>query len=91
MKLVGATDSFVRRPFLVEGLVQGLVAGAIAAILLWVLYASLARAVEGLDAAGWPGGSPFPMLAGVILLGGVLGLLASWVAVRTFIKTVRLS
>ncbi len=91
MKLVGATDSFVRRPFLVEGLVQGLVAGAIAAVLLWILYASLARAVQGLDAAGWPGGSPLPMMLGVVLMGGALGLLASWVAVRTFIKSVRLS
>jgi cell division transport system permease protein len=91
MKLVGATDGFVRRPFLVEGAVQGLLAGAIAALLLAVLYASLGRTVEGLDRAGWPGGSPVPMLLGVVVLGGVLGLLASWVAVRTFLKRVRLS
>jgi cell division transport system permease protein len=81
----------VRRPFLVEGLLQGLIAGVVAAFLLAALYAGLAGTIDGLDRAGWPGGSPLPMLVGVVLLGGMLGLLASWVAVRTFVKRVRLS
>ncbi len=91
MKLVGATDGFIRRPFLVEGVVQGLAAGVLASVLVWVLYAAAGRVVEGLASAGWPGGSPVVPLLGLVLLGAALGLLASWIAVRTFIRQVRLS
>ena len=38
MKSVGATDSFVRLPFIVEGIVLGFVAGAVAFLLIWGLY-----------------------------------------------------
>ncbi len=91
MKLVGATDGFVRRPFLVEGVVQGLAAGVVAALVLWALYAALGRAIEGLGRQPWPGGSPAPTLLGLVALGAGLGLFASWLAVRTFIRHVRLS
>uniref|UniRef100_UPI000C9F07E2 cell division protein FtsX n=1 Tax=Salinibacter altiplanensis TaxID=1803181 RepID=UPI000C9F07E2 len=35
MKLVGATDRFVRRPFLIEGIVQGFAGGTIAGGVVW--------------------------------------------------------
>lgn len=38
IKMIGATDSFIRAPFLVEGLVIGLVGAIIPIIILWVLY-----------------------------------------------------
>ena len=42
MKLVGATDYFVRAPFIVEGLVIGLVGAAIPVGILYVLYEHIA-------------------------------------------------
>jgi cell division transport system permease protein len=36
MRLVGATDAYIRRPFLVEGLAKGLAGGAIALLLTWL-------------------------------------------------------
>ena len=38
IKMIGATDGFIRAPFLVEGLVIGLVGAIIPIIVLWVLY-----------------------------------------------------
>lgn len=38
MKLIGATDYFVRAPFIVEGIVIGLIGAAIPLGILYVLY-----------------------------------------------------
>ena len=35
MRLVGATDGFVQRPFLLEGLMTGVMGGLLAALLTW--------------------------------------------------------
>jgi cell division transport system permease protein len=35
MRLVGATDGFVRRPFLIEGFVKGVLGGMLALVLTW--------------------------------------------------------
>lgn len=36
MRLVGATDGFIRRPFLVEGFVKGILGGVLALLLTWI-------------------------------------------------------
>jgi len=90
MKLVGATNSFIRRPFLVEGVVQGAVAGVLACLLLIPLYGLILEAVPQLRDLGWPGGTPLLMLTAIILTGVLLGWLGSWIAVRRFIRTVRI-
>jgi cell division transport system permease protein len=36
MRLVGATDAYIRRPFLLEGLAKGVVGGAVALLLTWL-------------------------------------------------------
>lgn len=89
MKLVGATDTFIRRPFLVEGMAQGVVAGLVACLLVWPLYGLFLRAVP--QAQGWPGGSPYLVMAIVFAAGVGLGWLGSWLAVRQFIKHIQLS
>lgn len=46
MKSVGATNTFVRIPFIVEGLILGAVAGVISSILLKFLYEGLLSAIQ---------------------------------------------
>lgn len=95
MKLVGATNAFIRRPFLIEGVVQGFLAGVVAGAVLWGLYGLLLRTLRDADvgatALGWPGGTPLLSVGGLVGLGVVLGLLASAVAVRRFIQQVQIS
>jgi cell division transport system permease protein len=43
MRLVGATDAFIRRPFLVEGAIKGLLGGLLALALTWVATLALER------------------------------------------------
>ncbi len=95
MKLVGATNGFIRRPFLVEGLIQGLVAGVAAGLALWGLYSVLLSWLGEADvsqaALAWPGGTPLVAIAAIVALGLVLGWLASWLSVRHFIRRMPVS
>lgn len=50
MKSVGATNWFVRWPFIVEGIIIGLVAGILASVLLFVLYNSVMQVISGIAA-----------------------------------------
>jgi len=38
MRLVGATDSFVRMPFLIDGFVKGILGGLLSLLLTWIAY-----------------------------------------------------
>ncbi|MDQ3242494.1 MAG: FtsX-like permease family protein, partial [Gemmatimonadota bacterium] len=41
MRLVGATDGFVRAPFLIDGFVKGILGGLLALLLTWLLYRAI--------------------------------------------------
>ena len=43
MRLVGATDGFIRRPFLVEGFIKGILGGALALLLTWIAASMISR------------------------------------------------
>jgi cell division transport system permease protein len=87
MKLVGASNWFVRGPFLIEGLACGLI-GSILAVLLLVVGKELALPqivprFDAGDAHAWP----FPLLAAIlILLGLSLGAAGSAVTLRRFLR-----
>lgn len=85
MKLVGATDRFIRRPFVIEGLVQGVVAGVVASLVVWILYRVAAGYVPALE-----GGGVVLVALGLIAGGALLGWLGSFFAVRRFVKNVAL-
>lgn len=47
MKYVGATNSFIRWPFLVEGVIIGILAGTISVALIGVAYTAIANQLSG--------------------------------------------
>jgi cell division transport system permease protein len=85
MKLVGATDTFVQLPFLIEGLVEGLAGGALAAASLVTACAAALPRVSGALALAHPLAArdvlPPPILAALVAAGAALGLAASALAV----------
>ncbi len=87
MKLVGATDAFIRRPFIIEGVLQGLLAGLIASALVWGLYSMLSNFLPQLAISTFMLAILF---ASITLAGIFLGWLGSAFAVRRFIKNVQL-
>jgi cell division transport system permease protein len=42
MRLVGATDAYIRRPFLVEGFAKGVLGGLLALLLTWIAQTLIA-------------------------------------------------
>lgn len=88
MKLVGATDTFIRRPFVVEGIAQGALAGLIAGGGVWAGYQLLGNYLPQLQAGGAIAG--FTIAGALVCIGIVLGWLGSYFAVRRFIKNVAL-
>jgi len=90
MKLVGASDFFVRAPFLLEGAAQGLAGAAIAGGVLVGLHSTVALEVERvLSNAFGPislGGTPWDVMLGLLILGMLLGVLGGLVGVGRFLR-----
>lgn len=90
MKLVGASKSYIRGPFIVEGVMAGVFATIIAVLLLFVSMTWLSSAtVEffgGLDFAYYYREN-FSELFIILLLSGILvGMLASFIAIRRHLE-----
>ena len=89
MKLVGATEWFVRGPFVIEGIMTGLIAAAIALALLVIAYPPAVSQFRS-DIAFIPlsyDPSFFSSLSRDLLLGGaLLGALGSYIGVRRFVR-----
>lgn len=82
MRLVGATDGFVQRPFLLEGLASGLLGGLLAAVLTWATYQLLGTTMFQVE---W---LPPEWIVLVVVVGTVFGLISSLIAVRRHLSQV---
>lgn len=90
MQLVGATNLYIRLPFICEGLLDGILGSIVAVVVLAVAKATV-----------WPlllGALPFAGLGNahlnapvfaleLLLVGGVLGTVASWISVGRYLQT----
>ena len=76
MRLVGATDGYIRRPFLLDGLLKGVAGGALALLLTWLAAQAVSRwIVEArffepeVAAAGVAGGALIGLLGSLLAVG----------------------
>ena len=91
MKMVGATNGFIRLPFVVEGLVLGLVGGLVAFLLQWGLYSLIVSKIMSTMAAGIITVLPFASVALPLLLvflgvGVLVGVFGGLTAIRNYLK-----
>lgn len=91
MKMVGATNGFIRWPFVYEGFMLGLLGAVIAFFLQWALYAAVARGVDSNDTLQLIQVMPFselwaPVAAVFALAGIVIGVGGSLSAIRKFLQ-----
>jgi cell division transport system permease protein len=90
MKMVGATNGFIRLPFVVEGFTLGMTGAAIAFGMEWFLYDTLITKVEEVDALQLFNFVPFdtllmPMVATFAAAGMFVGIMGSWTSIRKFL------
>ena len=90
MKMVGATNSFIRLPFIVEGFTLGMVAAVLAFGLERVLYDTLVERMAAVDALRLFSFVPFldlliPMVLTFGAAGLFVGIVGSWTSIRKFL------
>ena len=91
MKMVGASNFFIRCPFVIEGLLLGVIGGAVAFGLQWVIYDFVAVHVASGSLSRLVLVLPFDMLRYVVLgvflgIGLVVGTFGSNIAIRNYLK-----
>ncbi len=89
MKSVGATNSFVRIPFVIEGVIIGLISAVVSVGLLTVLYDRVLVAVESILPLN--GYVPFAdvvwyIVAAFVGAGVIVGALGSLLSIRKYLK-----
>lgn len=89
MKLVGASDSFVRTPFVLEGLVQGLVGATLAALLVvWgnaIFVEWVQNQIPFIPISSAAVNTLFVLVL-LIAVGVLIGVLGSFLSVRRFLR-----
>lgn len=91
MKMVGATDGFIRWPFVYEGLLLGLFSAVVAFFLQWGLYAGISAGIGASDTLQLLDILPFtvlwvPVLVIFIIVGLLVGVAGSLMAIRKFLR-----
>ena len=91
MKMVGATNAFIRLPFVVEGFTLGMLGAALAFGTEWVMYDALIEKISEVDALQLFKFVPFetlliPMIITFAATGMFVGVVGSWTAIRKFMN-----
>ena len=89
MKMVGATNGFIRLPFVVEGFTLGMIGAVMAFGLEWVGYDALIQRVSGVDSLQLFSFVSFqelliPMVVVFAGAGMFVGIVGSWTSIRKF-------
>ena len=89
MKMVGATNGFIRLPFVVEGFTLGMLGAILAFGLEWVMYDALVEKIAGVDSLQLFSFVSFqelliPMVVVFAAAGMFVGFVGSWTSIRKF-------
>ena len=89
MKMVGATNGFIRLPFVVEGFTLGMMGAALAFGIEWVMYDALVARIAEVDALNLFSFVPFaqllvPMIITFCAAGLFVGIVGSWTSILKF-------
>ena len=89
MKMVGATNGFIRLPYVVEGFTLGMIGAGLAFGALWLMYDALLGRMAAVDTLKLLDFVPFqelllPMICTFCAAGLFVGIVGSWTSIRKF-------
>ncbi|MEE0059391.1 MAG: permease-like cell division protein FtsX [Acutalibacteraceae bacterium] len=90
MKSVGATNAFVRIPFIIEGLVLGVISGIISSILMKFIYEGILSTVQtkyitALEIISFNSVVGY-VFAGMVSAGALVGAIGAGISIRRYLK-----
>lgn len=92
IKLIGASDAYVRRPFMYFGALLGLVGSALAVVMVtlscWLINLTLSDLTNLFDSDYRISSLPFLLAIVIILLGGLVGIVAASMAASQRIRMI---
>lgn len=92
MKLVGATNGFIRSPFIVEGILQGVLAGSFAVISVFFVFEfAIPIYLPEMGLLSWPFGEWYFLIGAMFGLAVLMGWWGSRLAARKFIEETYIS
>ncbi len=91
MKMVGATNAFIRTPFVIEGLILGLLGGFLGFLAVWGLYTALTGNIMNSLTGSFLALIPFrtvmlPLLVAFLGIGVLIGVFGGVNAIRNYLK-----
>lgn len=89
MRLVGASNWFIRWPFLLEGIMQGLIGAVISVCLLYVVQVTVINKISQVLVflpMGSEQNSFFQLVASLVFAGGLIGASGSALALRRYLR-----
>ena len=87
MKAIGATDNFIRTPFVIEGVILGLLSAAISTVIIYGVYSLVVDKVAQMNMNAIPFADIGWFMLGVfLLLGVVTGCIGSIISIGKYLK-----
>lgn len=92
MRLVGATNWFIRIPFLIEGLIQGLLGGLAAVAATWLMGLTWTSAGDSMGSESilskfvWTSGQQSGTFAFIIGVGAVVGVVGAFISTMWYLR-----
>jgi cell division transport system permease protein len=88
MKSVGATNTFVRIPFVIEGMFIGLISAAVSSAVLFFLYDALEKVITGIMPINMVKYSEVGLIMTLIFVGAgmLIGALGSVVSIGRYLR-----
>ena len=91
MKMVGATNAFIRTPFIIEGLILGILGGLFGFLAIWGIYTLLSGSLMDSLTGSFLSLVPFrrvmlPLLGAYVGIGVLIGVFGGVNAIRNYLK-----